>query len=188
MKKLLLAVGLVLAATQVWAADAYTIDPVHSTLGFSIKHMMVSQTSGQFNQYEGVIVYDPNNLANSSANVTIQAASIDTRNEKRDGHLKSPDFFDAAKFPTITFVSKKFSKDSIVGDLTIKGVTKEVTIPMTVSGPVTSMMGSPIIGLSGTLTLNRQDYGITWNKALDQGGVAVANDVQVTINIEAGKK
>ncbi len=188
MKKLaLVAVGLLMAG-RVFAADAYKIDSAHSNIGFSIKHMMVSNTTGQFGKFDGTIAYSPEDLAGSKVSVTIPVASINTANEQRDGHLKSPDFFDAAKFPEITFVSKSIAKDSITGDLTIKGVTKAVTIPVTIDGPVKGMMGKDVIGINGTFKLNRQDYGLTWNKTLDQGGVAIADEVNVTVSIEAGKE
>ncbi len=189
MRKLTLVLSLILGflSAPVWAADTYKIDPVHSNFGFSVKHMMVSNVSGQFDQYVGQIKFDPKDLAASKIDVTIQVASINTRNDKRDGHLRSPDFFDAAKFPTITFVSKKITPNEIVGDLTIKGVTKEVIIPATISGPINAM-GKTLIGINGTFTLNRQDYGVTWNKTLDQGGLAVSNDVVVNVSVEADKQ
>ena len=177
-----------LTASVVFAADTYTIDPAHTTFGFTVKHMMISQVPGNFDKFDGQIIYSPTDLANSKANVTIEVNSINTRNDKRDAHLKSPDFFDAAKFPTITFVSKKFTATEIVGDLTMKGVTKEVTIPVTISGPVKTMTGGQAIGITGSVTVNRQEYGINWNKTLDQGGLAVANDVLVNVSIEADQK
>jgi len=177
-----------LTASVVFAADTYTIDPAHTTFGFTVKHMMISQVPGNFDKFDGQIIYSPTDLANSKANVTIDVNSINTRNDKRDAHLKSPDFFDAAKFPTITFVSKKFTATEIVGDLTMKGVTKEVTIPVTISGPVKTMTGGQAIGITGSVTVNRQEYGINWNKTLDQGGLAVANDVLVNVSIEADQK
>ncbi len=183
-----LVVTLGFITTSAWAADTYQIDPLHSTLGFSIRHMMLSNVTGQFDKYEGQIIYDPNDLANSKVKVTIQAESIDTRNDKRDGHLRSGDFFDTAKFPTITFVSKKITSGEMVGDLTMKGVTKEVSIPVTISGPVKTMGTNTAIGISGSFTLNRQDYGINYNKTLDQGGLAVGNEVAVDINVEADKQ
>ena len=183
---LFIAVGILLAG-QVYAADVYTIDQAHSTIGFSVKHMMVSNVPGQFNQFDGTIAYAADDLVNSKITVNIPVAGINTNNDKRDGHLKSPDFFDAAQFPTITFVSKSITATAIVGDLTVKGVTKEVSIPATITGPVKAM-GKELIGINGTFTLNRQDYGITYNKVLDQGGVAVSNDVNVNISIEADKK
>ncbi len=174
-------------APKVFAADAYKVDAVHSSIGFSVKHMMVSNTTGQFDQYDGAIAYDANDLANSKIDITIQASSINTRNTGRDGHLQGADFFDVAQFPTITFVSKSITADAIVGDLTIKGVTKEVTVPASISGPVTGM-GKTKIGISAQFTLNRQDYGVSWNKTLDQGGVAVGDEVKVTVDIEADKQ
>jgi polyisoprenoid-binding protein YceI len=188
MRKVMLGVLLVLSfMSSVVLADNYKIDTAHSNVGFVVKHMMISNTSGTFNKYDGTIVYNPSDLANSKIDITIDVDSIDTRNEQRDGHLKSPDFFDAAKFPTITFVSKKITPTDITGDLTMKGVTKEVTLPLVVTGPVKGMMGD-VIGINGTFVLNRQDYGITYNKALDQGGLAVGNDVTVNVSVEAGKE
>lgn len=190
MRKLILGVLMVLGliSSPVWALDSYKADAVHSNLSFSVKHMMVSNVIGGFDQYDAQVVFDPKDLVNSKINVTIQVASINTRNDKRDGHLKSPDFFDAAKFPTISFVSKKITATEIVGDLTIKGVTKEVAIAATITGPVKGMMGKDIIGINGAFTLNRQDYGVNWNKALDQGGLAVSNDVAVNFSLEADKQ
>ncbi len=177
-----------LTAPMVFAADTYTIDPAHTSFGFTVKHMMISNVPGEFDKFSGQIMYSPADLANSKADVTIDVNSINTRIDKRDAHLKSPDFFDAAKFPTITFVSTKFTPTAITGNLTMKGVTKEVTIPVTISGPVKTMMGGNAIGITGSVTINRQDYGINWNKTLDQGGFAVSNDVLITISVEADQK
>jgi polyisoprenoid-binding protein YceI len=171
----------------VWAADSYKIDPVHSSIAFSVKHMMVSNTVGQFDKYDGEIMYDPKDLENSKINITIEADSINTHNDKRDDHLKSEEFLDSSKYEDITFVSKKITSNQIVGDLTIKGVTKEISIPATITGPVKGMMGD-IIGISGSFTINRQDFGVSFNKTLDQGGLAVGNDVTVTVGIEAAKE
>jgi polyisoprenoid-binding protein YceI len=173
-------------------AEDYSIDKAHSTVGFTTKHLMVSKVSGHFGDYDGTISFDPANLDASKINVTIQAASIDTNNEKRDEHLKAPDFFDAAKFPTITFVSKKIVKEgdaySITGDLTIKGVTKEVTLPAEIAGPVNSPFGGTAIGINAAGKINRQDYGVNWNKAMDNGGLMVSDDVDINVSIEANKK
>ena len=185
----MLAMFIVLLTTSiVFAADTYTIDPAHTSFSFTVKHMMISNVPGEFDKFSGQIMYSPTDLANSSANVTIDVSSINTRIDKRDAHLKSPDFFDAAQFPTITFVSTKFTSTAIIGNLTMKGVTKEVTIPVTISGPVKTMMGGEAIGITGSTTINRQDYGINWNKTLDQGGLAVSNDVTINISIEADAK
>ena len=177
-----------LTSSVVFAADTYTIDPNHTSFSFTVKHMMISNVPGEFDKFDGQVIYSPTDLANSKANVTIDVSSINTRIDKRDAHLKSPDFFDAAQFPTITFVSTKFTPTAITGNLTMKGVTKEITIPVTISGPVKTMMGGQAIGITGSVTINRQDYGVNWNKVLDQGGVAVSNDVAISISIEADAK
>ncbi len=182
-----LAVSFVLSG-KVFAADVYDIDASHSTIGFAVKHLVVGTTSGFFGDYAGTITYDPKDLSSFKAEATIQSKSINTSNEKRDEHLSGTDFFDVVKFPTLTFVSKSFDGTTLIGDLTIKGVTKEVSIPLSVAGPVKGMMGDDVIGLSGQLTINRQDYGVNWNKTLDAGGLAVGNEVMITINLEAHKK
>jgi polyisoprenoid-binding protein YceI len=179
--------AMLFTTTAVFAADTYTIDPNHTSFGFVVKHMMISNVPGEFDKFDGTITYSPADLANSKADVTIDVSSINTRIDKRDAHLKSPDFFDAAKFPTITFVSTKFTPTTITGNLTMKGVTKEITIPVTISGPVDEM-GHQAIGITGSVTVNRQDYGINWNKTLDQGGLAVSNEVAINISIEADQK
>ncbi len=190
MKKMVLmfVLGIILITVEAFASDTYKIDAVHSTLGFSVTHLMVSQVTGQFDQYEGTVVYNPDDLAHSEISVTIQTSSINTHVSKRDEHLRGTDFFDAAQFPTITFISKNITPALITGDLTIKGVTKEVSIPATILGPVKSPSGSMVIGITASFKLNRQDYGIKWNKVLDQGGVAVSDEVTANINVEAQNK
>lgn len=182
---LIVSAGLVFAG-QVNAAT-YEIDTVHSSIGFSVKHMMVSTVTGDFGDYKGTISYDETKPEATTADVTIQAKSINTRNEKRDDHMRASDFFDTEKYPTITFKGKSMSGNNLVGDLTIKDVTKEVSVPLTIEGPVKGMQGN-IIGLSGEFTINRQDYGVNFNKTLDNGGLAVGNDVKVIINLEAIEK
>ena len=177
-----------LTTSTVFAAETYIIDPAHTSFGFTVKHMMISNVPGEFDKFSGQITYGPTELSDSQANVTIDVSSINTRIDQRDTHLKSPDFFDAAQFPTITFVSTKFTSTAIIGNLTMKGVTKEVTIPVTISGPVKTMTGVNAIGITGSVIINRQDYGINWNKTLDQGGVVVSNNVVVTFSIEADQK
>ena len=116
---------ILLTTSVVFAADTYIIDPAHTSFGFTVKHMMISNVPGEFDKFDGQIIYDPADLANSKAQVTIDVSSIKTRIDQRDAHLKSPDFFDVAKFPTITFVSTKFTSTAITGNLTMKGVTKK---------------------------------------------------------------
>jgi len=170
------------------AADTYTIDPNHTTFGFTVQHMMISNVPGEFDKFSGQIMYSPSDLANSKANVTIDVSSINTRVERRDADLKGPNFFDAAKYPTITFVSTKFTPTTITGNLTMKGLTQVVTIPVTISGPVKTMMGGKAIGITGSVIINRQNWGISWNKNLDEGGVVVSDNVTVNISIEADQK
>jgi len=178
-------------APAAYAQDVYTIDPVHSSVEFKVKHMMVSDVKGEFKTFSGTITLDPANIEKSSVEITIESASVSTNNEKRDGHLKSADFFDVEKFPTLTFKSKKVAKkgDGYVatGDLTIRGVTKEVELPFTLSGPVSAGPAS-IIGVSAATQLDRQDFGVSWNKTLDAGGVVVSDNVRIELEVEAKKQ
>ena len=172
------------------AATSYEFDQVHSQIGFAVSHLVVSKTKGEFKQYTGTIAFDKEDLAGSSVDVTIQADSIDTENEKRDNHLKSPDFFNVAEFPEITFKGKEIKENAggyeIIGDLTLKGVTKEITIPVEINGPVVHPNnGKKVIGISGQTTINRQDFGVSWNKTMDNGGLVVGDEVTVMIEIEA---
>lgn len=173
-------------------AKNYEIDAVHSTLGFAIKHLTVGTTRGGFSTYSGTIVFDPNDYSTFQADVIIEANSIDTNNEARDNHLKSADFFDVEKFPTITFKSARLEKRGegavIIGNLTIKDVTKELTIPVQISGPVKSPYGNSVIGLAAQIQINRQDFNVNFNKTLDNGGTVVADMVDLIIEIEAGTK
>jgi len=166
----------------------FEIDAVHSTLGFAVKHMGAGKTHGSFNDFKGSISYDPGTMT-LDADVTIVASSINTNNENRDNHLRSADFFDVANFPEITFKNAHLKqldgKDIIFGDLTIKGVTKTVTIPVEISGPVAGMGGASALGISGSTTINRQDFGITFSKQMDNGGLVVDNNVDLIIDIEA---
>ena len=174
------------------AAEIYQVDAAHSSFNFSVKHLTVSTVTGQFTDFNGTIQYDPADPNSFLADVVIKATSVDTRQEQRDKHLKGADFFDVEKYPAITFKSKNLTGSgtnyTITGDLTMHGVTKDISIPVTISGPVKSPFGSKVIGLSGEATLNRQDFGISWNKALDAGGYVVGDEVKIMVNIEAGNK
>ena len=180
-----------LLAVSVQAADSYSIDASHTNIGFSVKHMVVSNTKGQFKTYDGKILFDAKDASKSSVKVTIKAASIDTSNEKRDAHLRTGDFFETDKFPEITFVSKKVAKKGdayeVTGALTIKGVTKDVTFPFTLTGPVNDPWGNTRLGVEGSLTINRQDFGVSWNNTLDNGGLVVGNDVKIDLSVEGVK-
>jgi polyisoprenoid-binding protein YceI len=206
------------------AADEYTIDPVHSSVRFTVKHMMVSTVPGRFNDFSGQIVYDDKDPSKSSVKVTIKAASVNTDNTTRDNDLRSANFYDdkdpskssvkvtikaasvntdntnrdndlrsanfldVEKFPEITFQSKSVEKkgDGYVahGALTIHGVTKDVDLSFALNGPVT-MRNIKVIGAESGLTINRMDYGVSWSRALDGGGVMVSNEVKIELNVEA---
>jgi polyisoprenoid-binding protein YceI len=195
--RLVLASLTLLAATAVGALAepvAYRIDPGHSVAGFSIRHVF-SKVPGRFNELEGTVNYDEQNIANSSANITIKTASINTNNERRDNDLRSSNFFAADSFPTITFKSTKIvpgDKDhfKMAGDLTMRGVTKPVTLDVTFLGSGPFGMGGRSMGKKAgweaTTTINRKDWGIIWNETLDQGGTLLGDDVAINIGIEAG--
>jgi polyisoprenoid-binding protein YceI len=184
---------LLLAAGFAISADTYVVDPAHSNVGFSTKHLVISTVSGNFGQFEGTILFDEKDITKSSVNGTIKTASINTGNADRDKHLKSADFFDVEKFPEITFKSTKVEKAGdgakVTGTLTIRGVSKEVSFPATVNGPIKDPYGNMKIGLAaGPLTINRQDYGVSWSKKMDTGGLVVSDEVKIQIDAEAGKK
>jgi polyisoprenoid-binding protein YceI len=175
------------------APQAYDIDPVHSQVGFSIKHIF-SKLPGQFKQFSGVILADEKNPTASSVDVTIQTASIFTDNEQRDAHLRSADFFAADSFPTITFKSTKVTpagktRYRVTGRLTMRGVTKTVVLDMEFLGRGAVSLGGQSMGtkagFEATTTINRQDYGIRYNKILDQGGLMIGNEVAVDLHVEA---
>ncbi|GAB4335253.1 MAG: YceI family protein [Calditrichia bacterium] len=195
MKKLftpIIALLTLVFVSAVLAAD-YDIDKSHTNIGFKVRHMVIAKVNGNFSDYSGQISFDPNAPEKSSISVTIQVASISTENEKRDAHLKSPDFFDAAKYPTITFVSKSVKKTAdkkyvAVGDLTIRGVTKAIELPFEVTGMVKDPWGNERMGIEASTTINRQDFGVSWNKTLDAGGVVVSDDVEIIIEAELIKK
>jgi polyisoprenoid-binding protein YceI len=191
MRKTILSFALaLLLAMPAFAADEFKIDPSHSNIGFTVRHMMVSTVRGQFDQYDGSIIMDQKDPSKSSVNVVIKSASINTSDAKRDDHLRSGDFFESEKFPEITFKSTKVEKRGeqwvAIGDFTMKGVTKRIELPFTLNGPAT-IGKRTLIGVDATTKLNRKDYNVNWNRALDTGGVAVSDEVQVTLNLEAIK-
>jgi len=188
---LLTALVLTLGLGTVAAQGTYSIDTVHSNVGFKIRHL-VSKTGGEFTDFDGTIVADFGNLDASGVEFTIQASSIDTKNEKRDGHLRSKDFFDVEKYPEITFKSSKITKidgDSyaVTGTLTMHGVSKEITLSVDFLGEMKAM-GGIRAGYELTTTLNREDFGISWNSPLDAGGFVLGDDVEININLEVIKQ
>lgn len=169
-------------------AKTYSIDLAHSNVGFSVKHLQITNVTGKFKDYEGKVVFDPDNLNKFSADITIKAASIDTANDKRDEHLRGNDFFGADQFPAITFKSNRLEKRGegyvMIGSLTIRGVTKEITFPVTINGPVKAMTGEAAIGIGAKTSINRQDYNVSWNKKLDNGGYILDDKVDLDISFE----
>jgi polyisoprenoid-binding protein YceI len=174
-------------------SKTYQIDPSHSSASFSIKHMMIAKVHGGFEKISGKLVYDADNASKSSVDVTIETASINTREEQRDKHLRSADFLDVEKYPSITFRSTRVESTgdglNVVGDLTIHGVTKSVTLA--VDGPSDEMKdpwGNVKLGASATTKIKRKDFGLTWNAALEAGGVLVGDDVNITLDIQFVKQ
>jgi polyisoprenoid-binding protein YceI len=178
-------------ATPVLAAETYSFDKAHTNVGFQVRHLYTN-VSGKFTDFAGTIQVDRAKPEGSTVEFTIQATSIDTSEQRRDQHLRSADFFDVANHPTITFKStsiKANGKDSwvVTGDFTMHGVTKSVVLPVTLLGEGKDPMGNEKMGLETGLTLNRKDYGLDWNRALETGGVLVGDEVKVQIAIEANK-
>lgn len=168
----------------------WVVDPDHSVAGFTIRHMMVTNVRGQFNKIGGAIHFDPADIAHSSVEVTIDVAGITTGIPKRDEHLRSNDFFDAAKYPAMKFRSTNVESTGgmrfkVFGDLVIRGVTRRVALDAEYSGPVKGTEGELSVGFSGVTRINREDFGITWNVGLEDGGVVVGKEVQVYIDVEA---
>jgi polyisoprenoid-binding protein YceI len=175
-------------------ASTWDIDPVHSTVEFSVRHMMVTTVKGHFSKIKGSVDLDEKDATKSSVDVIVETGSIDTHEQKRDAHLKSADFFDAAKFPAISFKSTKVEKAGkgklkVTGDLTMHGVTKPLVL--TVEGPsaaINDPYGRTVRGVMATGKLDRKDWGMTWNKALDSGGMVVSDEIKVEINAELAER
>jgi len=188
MKKTAFLLSLLVAVPHLFAAETYKTDPAHTDIEFKVPYMLMTTVSGRFDSYEGTLVWDEKNPKNSSLQVTIQAGSINTNNEKRDGHLKSPDFFNVEKYPTITFKSEKIKKEGdgyvAIGTLTMHGVSKEFKIPFTVTDKVTGMYGNTRRGVSAEFTVDRTDFDISWNKTLDKGGLLVGKEVTVIVSAQ----
>jgi len=195
MKKLPVPLPVLLAFVLALPGTAATwqIDASHSSAGFTVRHMMVSNVHGFFSKLSGTVEYDPKNLAESRIETVIEAASIDTRNAKRDEHLRSADFFDVANHPTITFRSRRIEpagegKLRATGDLTIRGVTKEIVLNVEGLTPEIQSQGTFRMGASASAAINRKDFGVSWNRALDNGGLVVSDNVRINIEVELVRK
>jgi polyisoprenoid-binding protein YceI len=179
-------------ATVADLAGTWTLDPAHTRIGFVARHAMVTKVRGAFNEFEGTAVIDGEDVSRSTATVTIETASIDTRNGQRDAHLRSNDFLAMEEFPQITFTATAVtltgpSSLDLTGDLTIKGVTNAVTIPFEFEGAATDPFGNLRAGFEGSVTINRRDFGITWNAALETGGVLVSDKIVLEFEVSAIK-
>jgi len=186
-------VALAVAAAASAETATWEIDPAHSTVGFGVKHMMVSTVRGQFNSFKASMQTTGDDPTTAKLTVTIDVASIDTRVAKRDEHLKSADFFEVAKFPTITFVSKKAEKTAtgvkLTGDLTMRDVTKEVVLDVTdITGPMKDPWGNVRVGAHAAAIVSRKDFGLKYNAALETGGLVVADEVAISLDVELVKQ
>lgn len=175
------------------STTAWKIDAAHAEVGFAVRHLMISTVRGRFGAVNGTVTVDDDNPVKSTVDVTIDVTSIDTRQEQRDNHLRSPDFFDSAKYPTMHFVSKRIEGDvtkrfKVVGDLTIKDRTHEVTLNASLEGRGKDPWGGERAGFSATTTINRSEYGLTWNQLLEAGGVTVGEEVKLSIDVELIKQ
>jgi len=181
LKKLLLASTVLVSSLF---AGTYNIDKSHSSVAFKVKHMMISNVKGTFDQFKGSFEYDEKANMLKSLDGVIEVASINTANEKRDKHLRADDIFDAKKYPKITFKLDKVDGDMAYGELTMKGVTKKVKLDYEAGGSIVNPWGKKVAGFSLSGKINRSDYGITWNKVLEAGGVAVSDSIKLEIDIE----
>lgn len=166
----------------------WSIDPTHSQIGFAVRHLMISTVKGRFAGFTGTVDLDPADLTTASMQVTIDAASIDTRTADRDNHLRSADFFDVERFPALAYVSRGVERSGdeyrVIGDLTIRDVTREVPLTVSFEGEAQDLWGSQRMAFTATGTLNRTAFGLTWNKALETGGVLVGEEVKLSIEVE----
>ena len=183
--------AVVLLNSFAFAADTYKVDPLHTSVSFSVRHLGINNVKGKFKEFEGALVLEGDTLTEASG--TIQVQSVDTGVEKRDNHLRTADFFDAAKYPTITFKTKRVEKDGsgqlvLIADFTMRGVTKELRLPATMSKPTKDPWDGVRVGLETKTKLNRKDYGINYNELLETGAMAVGEEVEIEIHTEAVKE
>ncbi|WP_436663622.1 YceI family protein [Alicyclobacillus acidoterrestris] len=175
------------------AKSTWAVDPAHSEIGFSAKHMMFTTVRGSFKKFDATVAADPDDLSTADIEFTIDAASVDTRNEDRDNHLKGADFFDVENHPTITFKATDIKKTAdqeydMTGDVTIRGVTKPVTFHVVYNGTGKNPWGAEVAGFEATATISRKDFGLTYNAALETGGVLISDQVKLNVEIQASKQ
>ncbi len=182
---------LILPANSMAQQEAVTfkIDPVHTSILFTVRHLMINKVHGKFKKFSGEIQYNEKDITKSSVKVTVDAASINTDNQRRDNDLRSKNFLMVEKYPEITFVSKKIRKQGdgfvAIGDLTLHGVTREVQIPFEITAVINDPWGNKRMGVEGSFEINRRDYDILWNRTMDNGGLVVGNKVKIEFNLEA---
>lgn len=191
-KRIMITFAMVILMTAGALAETWTIDNTHSSVGFSVRHMVVSKTRGTFGKFAGTAEFDAKSLEGGSVNLTIETATIDTDDESRDGHLQTADFFDVEKFPTITFTSKKIivgegEAFQLIGDMTMKGITHEVTFDCTYYGTSTDDKGNVRAGFSAETTVDRREFDFEPSGVLAAGGFAIGNDVVITLELELMK-
>ena len=192
MKKILASLLSLLPAAALAATSTWSVHPAHSQVGFTVKHLVISNVRGEFGTYKGTLVLDEADVTKSTVEATIDATTVDTRVPDRDAHLKSPDFFDVAKYPSITFKSTKVAKAGkdglkVTGDLTLKGVTKPVVLDVTTTPEVKGMSGESRRGFSATTKISRKAFGLTWSKTVEAGPV-VGDDVRIDLELELVKE
>jgi polyisoprenoid-binding protein YceI len=193
MKNLKIALMLLVLSTMSFAQTSWSVDKSHSKIGFTVDHLVISEVDGKFDTYEVSILSDNDEFENAAIEFSADVASVDTDNEKRDNHLKSDDFFNAEKFPKMTFVGKSFKKVEgknykLVGDLTIRDVTKEVVLDVKYNGTVTDPWGNTKAGFKATTTINRFDYGLKFDAAMETGGLVVGDEVEIEVALELAKQ
>ena len=188
-KRLSVLMAVMILITGSTMAQTWNIDKAHSSVGFSVRHLVIGKVNGYFRDFDAKAVFDGKNIEAGSVEATVKIASIDTDNPGRDEHLSSPDFFDAATYPTMTFKSKKITKGAgdaftMIGDLTMKNVTKEVTFTGEFNGVINDPWGNTRAGMTASTTINRQDFNVSWANKLQDGSMIVGNDVVITLEVE----
>lgn len=191
MKKLILSIGLLVGATFTYGQTEWTVDKSHSSVGFTVTHLVISEVEGQFTDFDAKVVSTSDDFAGSTVEFTAKAASIDTDNEQRDTHLKSDDFFNAEKFPEVKFdgkIVKNGAKYQLVGKFTMRDVTKDVTFDVKYNGTIKDPWGNIKSGFKVTGAVNRKEYGLKWGALTEAGGAVVSDEVEITANVELQKK